>query len=350
MARRRRNQPDDFGQPDFRDLRPMLDLFRRLDRRAQLLVVAVVLVAASVALFLYWRSHQPHGQAGPTTTTATTPGPANVPASPSASAGVQMLLGNPSGATPDPANKNNYLMPKPYYALSYNNATGTPNWVSWRVTRADLGDAPRKRIFDPDSELPPGFYHVTSRDYSGSGFDRGHMCPHSDRAANEQMSFATFVMTNIIPQAPNVNQKAWADLEEYCREQVYSRGDRLYVISGPAGRGGTGLNGPRETIANGKVTVPAECWKIVVEVPASGGDDDLRKINTATRVIAVLMPNNNDSVGYGWANYRTTPAAIEQKTGLRFFDRLPPDVAEALRRKLDTTYVRPPQPRNRGTD
>ena len=40
------------------------------------------------------------------------------------------------------------------------------------------------------------------RDYTGSGFDRGHMCPHSDRAANEEMSFATFVMSNIIPQAP----------------------------------------------------------------------------------------------------------------------------------------------------
>ena len=62
------------------------------------------------------------------------------------------------------------------------------------------------------------------------------------------------------------------------------------------------------------------------------------------------MPNDNNSVGYGWANYRTTPAAVEQKTGLRFFDRLPPDVAEALRQKIDTTYVRPPQPRNRTTD
>ena len=185
-----------------------------------------------------------------------------------------------------------------------------------------------KRLFDPDAELPPGFYRVTHRDYSGSGFDRGHMCPHSDRAANEQMSFATFIMTNIIPQAPNVNQKAWADLEEYCREQVYANGDRLYIVAGPAGRGGTGLNGPRETLAGGKVTVPAECWKIVVDVSASGGDDDLAKIGAGTRVIAVIMPNDNDSVGYGWAKYRTTPAAIEQRTGYRFFDRLPADVAE----------------------
>ena len=149
-----------------------------------------------------------------------------------------------------------------------------------------------------------------------------------------------------------MNQKAWADLEEYCREQVYANGDRLYIVSGPSGRGGTGRNGLRETLAGGKVTVPGRVLEGRRGRPRVGGGDgdDLAKINAATRVIAVIMPNDNDSVGYGWAKYRTTPAAIEQRTGYRFFDRLPAAVAEALRQKLDTTYVRPPQPRNRGTD
>ena len=46
-----------------------------------------------------------------------------------------------------------------------------PSWVSWRVTRWDLGESPRKPVFDADPELPPGFYRVTHRDYSGGGFE-----------------------------------------------------------------------------------------------------------------------------------------------------------------------------------
>src|SRR5205823_19151 len=84
---------------------------------------------------------------------------------------------------------------------------------------------------------------------------------HADRAATSEMSFATFVMTNIIPQAANVNERAWAHLEEYCRTLVSREHDRLYVIAGPAGRGGRGTAGYKESIAGGRVTVPAQCWK-----------------------------------------------------------------------------------------
>jgi len=261
-----------------------------------------------------------------------------------------MPLGNPSGATPDPTNRDNYLELKPYYALAYNNATGTPNWVSWRVTADDLGDAPRKPLFDADNTLPPGFKVVVHKDYSGSGFDRGHLCPHSDRAATREMSYATFVMTNIIPQAPNVNQKAWAQFENYCRDLV-RKGSRLYVIAGPQGQGGRGTNGPRDSIgASGKVTVPARCWKIVVVLPAPPGGspsaDDLAQITPNTRVIAIDMPNDNDAVGEAWTPFRTTPAQIEAETGYHFFDRLPPDVAESLRQKRDGATVPPPVPTN----
>jgi endonuclease G len=153
-------------------------------------------------------------------------------------------------------------------------------------------------------------------------------------------------MTNIIPQAPNVNQKAWAQLENYCRDLVRRDGDRLYVVAGPVGRGGRGTAGPRDTIAGDKVVVPAECWKVVVAVPDSGGDD-LSQITPSSRVIAVLMPNDQDAVGEPWTPFRTTAGAIEQRTGLHFFDRLPPDVADALRRKTDDVSIPPPRPMGR---
>jgi endonuclease G len=338
---RRRNRRDDFD--------PLIDsavgAYRRLDPKSQRFVLILVLVAGLIAVgfYFYQQHHTPTPQAqGPSTTSTTS---ATGPMS------AQMLLGNPSAATPDPTNRSNYLMLKPYYALAYNDAKGTANWVSWRVTASDLGDAPRKQIFDPDKTLPQGFKIINHKDYSGSGFDRGHLCPHSDRAATREMSFATFVMTNIIPQAPNVNQKAWAQLENYCRDLVRHEHQRLYIISGPEGQGGRGSNGAAETIAGGKVVVPARCWKIIVVVPDSGNPaDDLQKISPSTRVISVEMPNDNQAVGEAWAPFRTTTAQIEGQTGYHFFDRLPVEVAQALRQKADTVPIAASKPMNYDRD
>lgn len=335
---RRRNCGDDFGPFSRRDVRSVDAWFGRLDRRAQVIVVAVVLLLATVAALLYWRSLRRQAQ-GPAASHPSSP------AEPSFAA--NMLLGNPSRAAPDPADRDNYLMVKPYYCLSYNNAAGTPNWVSWRVIAADLGDAPRKQVFDADTTFPPGFNIITTSDYTRSGFDRGHMCPHSDRAADIEMSYATFVMTNIVPQAPNVNQKAWAQVENYCRGLVVKDHQRLYITSGPVGRGGRGSKGFRETLGDGRVVVPSECWKVVVAVP-DRGVDDLAQITASARVLTVIMPNDNERVADAWSQFRTSPAQVEQRTGLHFFDRLPPDVAAALRQKVDTMPLPQPRPLTRG--
>jgi endonuclease G len=107
---------------------------------------------------------------------------------PARAADVDLLMGNPSQASPDPSQQDNFLMNKKFFALSYHHGKGTPNWVSWHLTNEHFGDAPRKRQFDPDNTLPSGFTKITHRDYTNSGFDRGHMCPHSDRDKTTEMS------------------------------------------------------------------------------------------------------------------------------------------------------------------
>ena len=317
--------------PELRLIQSLLELFLSLSPRQRRWVIIILLLAALLIGFIYWQQNRIGSSSG-------------VPFSP------HLLLGNPSSATSSIGNPNNYLMLKPYFALSYNNSNGTPTWVSWRVRQADLGSAPRKPAFDFDATLPFGFRVVTHKDYSGSGFDRGHMCPHSDRAANQDSSFATFVMTNIIPQAPNVNRKAWAQLESYCRELVVREHDRLYITSGPAGQGGRGSKGAAQTLAGGKVVVPAECWKIIVVLPDDDSADDLSKINANTRVISVDMPNDQSAVGEEWASFRISPADIERKTGYRFFDRVQPDIAEILRQSIDRKHIPRPKPMFHGDE
>ena len=43
---------------------------------------------------------------------------------------LHLTLGNPSDATTEVTDKNNFLMIKSQFALSYNNRKGEPNWVS----------------------------------------------------------------------------------------------------------------------------------------------------------------------------------------------------------------------------
>jgi endonuclease G len=249
-------------------------------------------------------------------------------------------FGLPGPAKSDPSSREAYLIARPQYVLSYNAEKKTPNWVCWELKASDIGNAARAP-FEPDPDLPRGFARVISRDYSNGGFDRGHMCPAKDRSASPRDIRATFFMTNIVPQAPNCNQRGWERLEDYCR-RLAREGHVLYVASGPAGVGGAGKDGRKEAIGSGrlKVTVPHKVWKVVLVLPREGAEP--RK---NTRVIAVVMPNDQ-SVNFEWAKYRVTTRQVERLTGLRFYPKVDADVREALLDHLDKVEVRVPRSRS----
>lgn len=259
----------------------------------------------------------------------------NPPGSPSDSPHLRM--GNPSDATTDPLDRQNYLMDKAFFVLSYNNQHGTPNWVSWRLSADDIGDAPR-RPFHPDPALPDGFRRIVPHDYTNSGFDRGHMCPHDDRSRTPEASLSTFVMTNMVPQSPQNNQQAWAQLEEYLRDLVRNQHKICYIVAGPHGRGGVGRDGLRSTTNNASVVVPSHTWKVVMildhDVPSAR---DLTP-QTPIRLLGVVIPNDN-RVGPSWAEFRAPVSEIENLTGLHFFSRVDPNLIDPLKLRPDTTPI-----------
>ncbi len=243
-----------------------------------------------------------------------------------------LAMGNPSGAVTDTNVPNNYLMSKDQYALSYSRDKGEPNWVSWHLDPNWLGSAPRQNNYRADTTLPAGWYQVQGTDYSGSGFDRGHMCPSGDRTRSIPDNSATFLMTNFIPQASNNNQGPWNDLENYCRTLV-SAGNELYIISGGAGQGGTGSNGFATTITNGHVVVPAQTWKVII-VLTQGSGNDAARVTTNTRTIAVIMPNSN-TINPDWKTYRVSVDQVEALTGYDFFSNVPTNIQAVIEATVD---------------
>lgn len=243
-----------------------------------------------------------------------------------------ILFGNPSNATTSTVANTNYLIQKTGFALSYNSVQGKPNWVSWHLDNTWLGSATRCDCFSSDATLPSGWYRVGSSSYTGSGFDRGHNCPSGDRTFNSTDNRETFLMTNMMPQAPNNNQQTWEKLESYCRTLV-SQGNECYIICGSYGVGGTGSNGYRTTLDGGRVTVPSNIWKVILVLP--NGTNDVSRVTTSTRVIAVNTPNTQTIVTSTWAGYRVSVDAIEAATGYDILSVLPDDVEAVLESRVD---------------
>lgn len=241
----------------------------------------------------------------------------------SPAAGGELLpFGNPSGATADTENKNNFIVAHDSFILSYNNDRGTLNWIAWRTTRADLGDKRERPLFTPDENLPPGFRRIQYYDYSGSNYQRGHMVPSADRFSDRRRNEETFNMTNIVPQTGDLNEFPWQKLESYARSLAY-RGSETYTIAG--------VYGEKDRL-RGKVSVPTNCWKVIVVFPRGASRNN---IDQRTRVIAVDMPNDVGIENAPWQRYKTTVRDIETKTGLDIFNLLPRDLQDRIETRMD---------------
>jgi len=248
---------------------------------------------------------------------------------------LQMQLGNPSGAITDTNNHDHFLIQRTVEAIDYSDNLGEPNWTAWDLTAPDIGTNDRSPVFFTDTNLPANFHRVNPGDYTGSDYDRGHMCPSADRTDTRADNDLVFFMSNIIPQAPDNNQGIWGNFESYCRSLVQSSNNyELLIICGPSGFNSAKIN------TNGYVSIPQYVWKIVVVVPPGAGSATNR-ITTTNRVIALKVPNTN-GVSTTWEDFITSANQIQVDTGYTFFTALPPAVAAALRSKVDGQTNPPP--------
>ena len=248
---------------------------------------------------------------------------------PGAGISVHTTMGLPDRATAEVANKEHYLSVKHQYALSYNGARRVPNWVSWELNTSWLGSVARQNDFRPDDTLPAAIPQAQLADYLNSGWDRGHMCPSEDRTITLLDNQNTFYLTNMVPQADNVNGGPWAQFETYSRS-LATAGKELFVVSGGI------YAGAPATIGAGAVSVPSSTYKlaVVLDHPGQGAAD----VTASTRVIALIMPNDNAQVAKSadWHTFRVRPLDIEAQTDLRLLSDVPQEIRSVLENRVDT--------------
>jgi len=102
----------------------------------------------------------------------------------------------------------------------------------------------------------------------------------------------------------------------------------VYQIAGVYGDAGRLKN---------KITVPTNCWKVIMIVPRGASPED---VNDRTRIIAVDMPNIEGIEDERWERYRTTIRAIESKTGLDLFSHLPRQFQNAIETRMETVSTK----------
>lgn len=231
---------------------------------------------------------------------------------------IHLTLGIPV----DSDSSDDYLIVRSQYALSYNKNKNVANWVSWELNKDWYGTAKRYNKFMPDPDLPEGFYKVKTSDYARSGYDRGHMVRSEERTRSEEDNMATFYMTNILPQTPDLNQGVWLHFENYLEKLCKDEDRELFIIAG-------GIFHSDNKI-NDLIAIPDSCFKIVI-ILESG--QSIQDINENTQVIAVVMPNIEGVRHDEWEQYKTTIRRIESSTGYDFLTSVAKNIQDVIENK-----------------
>jgi endonuclease G len=242
------------------------------------------------------------------------PAPPLAPPAPVASS-PHVALGVPVDADPS----DDLVMDRGAYVVSYNPRRNVASWVAWRLDENDLGHEHRTGDFRGDPALPAGVHRVVPSDYEGTGYDRGHLCPSGDRTRSRQDNAATFLMTNIHPQRPELNRHPWRDLEEYERALALQHHE-VYIVAG-------GVFDPVPPALRGGVAIPRAEYKVLVAVEPGRGVDG---VTERTRPVAVIIPNDPSVAERRWTDFATSVREIERATGYDFLTRVPPDIQRVI--------------------
>ncbi len=197
-----------------------------------------------------------------------------------------------------------------YYRLAYSEAYEQAAWVAYMLWPEQLTYQDRERPFfveDPKVST----HSADWRNYRGSGYDRGHLCPAGDMRFSEGAYNQTFYTSNISPQNREFNAGLWNDLELQVRRWCKRYGP-LCVITGGILEPGLPVIGEEE------VAVPARFFKVVVR-EGSGG----------ISVLALLMENRPQ--GGPLQGYLVPLDQVEALSGIDFF----PGLSEARQHELE---------------
>lgn len=200
-----------------------------------------------------------------------------------------------------PSSTTGLVVDHEHFTLSYNEPFEQAEWVAYLLKKEHLTYDDRKRpyfIEDPKVRTKSADW----RNYKGSGYDRGHLCPAGDRRFSNQAYNETFYTSNISPQDRDFNAGVWNRLELHIRQWAKRYGT-LFIVTGGV------LEDGLEEIGEEDVDVPRSYYKIVAREEPDG-----------IKTIAFLMLGEESSKPL--QQFVVPVNRIEKVTGIDFFEKL----------------------------
>lgn len=198
--------------------------------------------------------------------------------------------------------------------LSYSEENQQAIWVAYELTKKEAaGGVARADNFRPDPLVTTSSAQLS--DYTGSGYDRGHLAPAGDMAFSEESMSNSFYMSNISPQDPGFNRGIWKTLESQVRNWAIFNGP-IFVVTGPIFRGNLG------TIGANEVTVPGYYYKALLK----GYPDSIQ-------MIAFVLPNRSSSNPL--SSFVVSVDSLEILTQIDFFPGLPDNIESSAESKVN---------------
>ena len=210
-----------------------------------------------------------------------------------------LTLGNPSGATADthapiqlPAAQTRVraqLPPRP----------GQAQLGELAPDARPTGAAPTVRtISGPTTTLPAGWYRVTGHQLLGLGLRPGPQLPLRRPHQPPRPELGHLPDDQHDSPGPQPQPADLGQPRELTAAPSWRRRQRGVHHHGLLRQGRHRRQRLSATLDQGRVTVPARVWKVVVVLPA--GDNDAARVSAATRVIAVDTPNDN-TISTDWS-------------------------------------------------
>lgn len=211
------------------------------------------------------------------------------------------------------------ILKRKNYTVSYNKNTKQPNWVAWELNKEKLEEREsRTNKFFPDPDLKVS-EAVTTDDYKGSGYDRGHMCPAGDSRWHWKAMIESFYMSNVCPQNHKLNNGDWNELEIACRKWARQK-EKIYIVCGPIFY----KNAVPEYIGKKqKIRVPEAFFKVVLSMNPP----------QAIGFIYKNQPTNKKL-----SSYVNSIDQVERITGFDFFPALPDEIERKVEAKYDLNH------------
>ncbi len=206
------------------------------------------------------------------------------------------------------------------YTLNNNASTKFANWVAYKITKETPASG-RPRNWKTDPDVPAG-ETLNPVDYNGASvalkIDRGHQANLASMGGVFDWQTLNY-LTNITPQKTDLNQGAWARLED--QERNLSKApdvDAVHVATGPLYEKNIGsLPG-----TNKIHTIPSGYWKVIFT-----GSTPVNSL------YAAFIMEQSTPRSASFCDYQVTVEEIEERSGLTLWSNLPQDVQADLKSK-----------------